>query len=368
MPDVIMVVDPGSSHTKIFVQIGNRAPQLILMEPEVICVGRETLEAYEREKLGNPNPEDSAWVSYDGQCWAVGYLARKQFLADPGLKELKYGRAVYKVLAAVGVVSEREGLPSHYRLRLGVLLPRGEYKNKEFLENILPAALANFSFRFQPICVELERFECKPEGGGLALVRRRELGVNFTQRDAIVIVIGYRNASWLALRRGNIDGDTSDLGFARLIEKVQSQTAGQKAERLIPAIIEAGSKVSRKPLESLALSQDKAFRKLETTQIVKAVNIARADYWQSLISWFQNNVPLNTSEVILTGGTANYWRSELETFFSYASVLWYEHLEKPAIALPCNRDPKPVLNYRLTDGYGFFLFLVNIPCRVAKSA
>ena len=370
MLDVIMVADIGSSGSKIFVEIQNQTrnqkTQLLLMEPHVISVSRERLELYEKEKSGHPSPEDSAWVEVNGQCWAVGHLAMNEFGANSGEKELKYERAIPKILAAVGAVAEREGLPSHITLRLGVLLPRGQFQNREALEEALPQALSSFRFRLQDCSVELERFECKPEGGGLLLIRRRMLGEAFAQKDIVMIVIGYFHASYLETSRGVINGGTSEHGFIRLVEKVEAHTSGYERAKLIPAIYKAGANVSQSVLKPLAPSLDASFRRLEGTQLVKAVKAARKDSWAALVSWLRNNVSLDTEDVGLTGGTADYWRPDLEGLFPYARIDWYEEIEKQAAAVPCNREPRPFLKYRTTDAYGYFLYLVNIPCRTVS--
>lgn len=379
MVDVIIVADVGSSGSKFYVQIQmhsqgvqhqakNPQLQLLLMEPHVIGVSRERLELYEKERKGHASPEDLAWVEYDGQCFAVGHLAFDEFGANVGEKELKYERAIPKILAAIGALAEREGLPSHFTLRLGVLLPYKQFKNREALEDALPQALSSFRFRFQDYSIELERFECKPEGGGLLLVRRKLLGEAFAQKDALVLVIGYFHASYLKVTRGVISGGTSDQGFIRLIEKVEDLTSGHKREDLIPAIYQAGASVDQSVLKSLGRSRDPKFRRLEVAQLVKATKAARKDCWGSLTSWFHNSFPLTIEEVGLTGGTAGYWQPELEGLFSYANIDWYEKLEQQAQAVPCNRVPRPALKYRTTDAYAFLLYLTNIPCRMARSA
>ncbi|WP_375514988.1 hypothetical protein [uncultured Nostoc sp.] len=65
-------------------------PELILMEPEVATVPRESLEIYEQILIGESNFEDSAWIEYEQKCLAVGFLARKHFNADKKLQKRKF--------------------------------------------------------------------------------------------------------------------------------------------------------------------------------------------------------------------------------------------------------------------------------------
>ena len=365
MSDLLVVFDPGSSLTKIFYAVGSSKPECLLMEPEVIQVSKESIEAYENSLVGQPNPEDCAWIAVDGKYLAVGFLARTQFLANRGLDELKYERAIYKVLAAVGAIAEREAMPSGFSLSLGLLLPWGEYQDRERFERLVAQGLANFNFRFQNFSVSLELFDCKPEGGGLFLVRRRQLGEAFNQQDTSVLVIGYRNASCLTVKRGSvIKGDTSDLGFVRLVEKVQQRTSGQKAERLAPAIYKAGAKVQPKALLDLARSSTPALRQEEVAQIAQAVKFARTDYWRALSNWLYNNVPSQLNEVIISGGTAGYLHSQLKEYFSYTAIAWIDELETKIQSAFGSSVGTASLSLRLTDAYGLFLFLSNKAVKV----
>lgn len=369
MTDLLITLDPGSSLTKIFYAVKSNQAELLLMEPEVIQVSPESIEAYESSKVGNPSPENCAWIECNGKYSVVGFLARTQFLADPGLDELKYERAIYKVLAAVGAIAEREALPSQFSLRLGLLLPWGEYQDRERFHRLVAEALKNFHFRFQEFSVCLTEFDCKPEGGGLFLVRRRQLGEAFNQQDTEVVVIGYRNASYLTVKRGSvIKGDTSDLGFVRLIEKVQQRTSGQKAERLTPAIYKAGAKVQTKALLNLARSCDPTLRSEEVATIASAIKLARTDYWEALYNWFQNNIPYELDSVIISGGTADYLRSELKSCFSHAAITWVDELELKIKETFGTNIPNASLSFRLTDAYGFFMFMSNKVVKVQASA
>jgi hypothetical protein len=50
---------------KGIVDLDSFNPELILMEPEVATVPRESLEIYEQILIGESNPEDSAWIEHE---------------------------------------------------------------------------------------------------------------------------------------------------------------------------------------------------------------------------------------------------------------------------------------------------------------
>jgi hypothetical protein len=144
-------------------------PKILLMEPQVIEVSQELIEAYEAQRLTSADPENEAWIDCEGEFYAVGFLAQKQFYAHAGLNELKYERAVLKLMAAVGVIAEREGLPDSFSVALASLLPYKEWRDCEKFERSATNALSNFCFRGKAFSLPLQVFECKPEGAGLVL-------------------------------------------------------------------------------------------------------------------------------------------------------------------------------------------------------
>jgi len=63
MADLTIVADPGGSFLKSFsTTMSSFVPQLTLMEPEVALVPQQSIEVYERNKIGSAAPENSAWI------------------------------------------------------------------------------------------------------------------------------------------------------------------------------------------------------------------------------------------------------------------------------------------------------------------
>ena len=111
--DLVLSLDPGSSMTKMVYRVlceVTYKPELFCMEPELIGVAFESIESYESGRINSPSPENEAWVQFEQDYYAVGFLAQKHFGASVKLSELKYENAIPKVLAAVGAIAEKEGL------------------------------------------------------------------------------------------------------------------------------------------------------------------------------------------------------------------------------------------------------------------
>ena len=79
----------------------------------------------------------------------LGRLARN-YRATVSIKRLKYESLVPKVLAALGAIATVENLPQKFNLDLALLLPLGEYANRDELEKLLKEALKGFNFQSHP--------------------------------------------------------------------------------------------------------------------------------------------------------------------------------------------------------------------------
>lgn len=364
MADLIVGFDVGASSTKIIygLRVGEK-PSLLRMPPEVIEATHHTLETYKAlNGIGIPQPEAEAWVEMGDRCVVVGSLAR-EFLADAGMHELKYERAVYKVMAALGVIKQRLNLPAKFSVALGVLLPYDEYPDRERFSARLKQLLKDYKFRGERLRVKLEHFECVPEGFGLAASRLKTKGsMWFKERSLSVCMFGHRNTSALVFTEGKLNSrlsTTSDLGFHQLIEKVRRLTSGQKSEVLTEAVFKAGSDITatNRAIASLARSHDEQFRTQETEEIVAAIATAREEYWERLKAWINVTVSTSMNEVILCGGGAMYFKNELEAYFKRTSTptYWGHEIESLIVDVIFNsRSGTEPLAFRLIDVWGIF--------------
>jgi hypothetical protein len=165
-------------------------------------------------------------------------------------------------------------------------------------------------------------------------------------------MVGYRNASILLAQRGQVtQRKTSNLGFIKMVELVESRIAGlPSTAQLARAIACAGDKVETRYLSPLAMSSVKEARTDEVLRIVEAINTSRVEYASALCSWLREVLPRQVSldEVILCGGTASYMRTELENHFDYTEVSWNGGIEIPQQL----KDDE--LGSRLCDAYGMY--------------
>ncbi len=360
--DLLLSLDPGSSMTKMIYRISCSVvsqPVLFCMEPELMRVTKELIELYESGRMNSPSPENEAWVEFEQEYYAVGFLAQKYFEAQVKLSELKYENAIPKVLAAVGAIATKEGLGTNFVLGLALLLPYGEWEDRERLERGLRVALANFSFRGRQFSLNLECFECMPEGGGLVLTRSKKLGADFNQMNIAVLMFGYRDLSAVLFEKGLTSGKTESLGLAWMVEKVRSRTSGQNSSQLLLAIHQSGPTLKPKYFKSLARSKKAEFKDQEVVQILSVTAMVRKEYWMKVSDWLNSNVPAQIDLIIIGGGTSEYLSQELKTKFAQTQISWAAELEEDVqLAFNLNRH-KDALALRITDVYGLFRYLHN---------
>jgi Actin like proteins N terminal domain len=357
MADLCLAFDPSSSTSKALYAFSGGKLEWMTMEPEVIEVPEVGISQYETNRIGESEPHNQAWVEVKGKYYAVGFLAKNRFYGQETLRELKYASAIYKVLAMVGAIAATKKLQSQFSLSLGILLPYGEYKDRERLKKLMAEALADFAFRGQRYRVVLKSFNCLPEGAGI-LLRGLDASVNLKQTSVLVVMVGYRNASYLLWERGELSrGETTPLGFVRMLERVVEATSGLTTSELVAPVYQAGSQINSKLLWQVVKSTERSQQEEEVKQLVEAIKTARPQYVKMLSIWLTSRKFPKVNHVILSGGTSDYCRSELEKLFPAPQIHWGKNLEKQILKLLGKKPYLESFRSRFTDVYGYFFYL-----------
>ena len=359
---VVVTLDPGSSLTKIIYQVivngvGSEL-KILSMEPELMQVTRRRIEDYEAERWTSTDPAEEAWVESGGVYYAVGFLA-KQFCGNAGWHELKYERAAIKLLAALGVIAFREGLPDKFDLAFNGLLPFKEYKDAHKFEAEVAEVLPNFNFRNRWFSVNLWMFDCKPEGAGLALTRGKKIGVAIRSKIILVLMLGFRDVSFLRFERGKMaDGGTSEqhYGLMLLAQLMQKRTSDQSIENLVKAVHLATTvcktaKDRQKVFSELVRSKKEKNRAKEVAELIDAYTASLSEYWSILSNWLDSIVPARLDEVVIGGGSSECLKSELKSYFAPSVISWSAELEED-VRLAFNLSNESAICLRYADGYG----------------
>ena len=403
-PDLRLCVDCGGSATKILYQTSSSSqPSLLMMGPEVEKIEPNWLNSYfELEgALTRPAPEKEAYLTWGEETYVVGDFAHR-FNPEDRIAEAKYENASYKVLAAIGVILTSSKLITKKTIKcqLALLLPWNEYKDSKILEKRLEEMLSEYEFQGQKLRVRLEKFVCKPEGFGLAMLRMREKGTDyFRESNIAVIMLGHRNSTALMLEKGAFRGESPLYGFRELLDTVVKRTSGLERDALASSIFRAirdfqreQSRYSEPPktsrpdftmqeaFQKLGRAKDSKLRASEIAEVAKVLTVATQEYWVKLNRWFDKFLLPNSElrEVIISGGAALYWKGELEKRFncklvrsrtdgccyyyaadsslSHAKIVFDAGIEESLKKAPWFL---PKLLHRATDCYGLFDYLIK---------
>jgi hypothetical protein len=187
-------------------------------------------------------------------------------------------------------------------------------------------------------------------------------------------------ASWrFAKGDANAIGNTTDLGFHQLVDKLLNRTSGQSADSLTSAIYSIGNQIApdhtqlqhlvKTRWRSLSERESPTEQKLEREQIVSAILTAREEYWARLQDWLDTILP-NVTEVIISGGAALYLHDELENYFNRTPTYWGTDLQRRlqdllGLDYRSNCPDAEALSFRLIDAFGMYCDFVEQLAEVA---
>ena len=361
-------IDMGSSATKCLYWHGQ--PALLHLDPQVARLNPTRLDRLMLGGLTSQEPEDSAYVMVGTSAYAIGTLAIAQ-KGDSGLALPKRDRAIYKILATLGVIAEKtrptdtDDSGCEFSVQMGLLLPLEEYwQDRKELKAQIQGAIADFSFRGKALFGQLDRIEMQPEGAGLYLAKGLQLsraGVGIRDRTVVVLMFGHRNLSILTFEKGStpqeMNSTSQGPGFVEYLKQCATELPGVAADD--PALLEA------------VLKGHETFHipgRQEALNLTKACTYAREFYVDRVRQFLVEWLPSSEVDVIVGGGAAYMIRPELEQFFDQrglsAQITWAESLrqEMTDVLRGANStsDPDLITSVRWADVYGLFkAFMYN---------
>lgn len=328
MATLKIAIDPGSSATKVVYQIAQQPIQYFTMSPYCAEVPSDYPDG--RRFNGKlPHLED-AWINNPDGCFLLGEAAKKFPGASILDGDVKYEKALYKVLGILAHVQHLgdRSLP----IELGVLLPFDEYATQQELQKLLHLSCERFQYCTRPQSLNLERIDIFPEGTGL-LLSGLPKKIDLACHRVAVLVIGHRNTSWLMIQQGIPvlqESITNDLGFRWLVQEVRKRS-GYKDELRLAAMITNGHRLNRLVQQAL----------MEVLPL----------YLEQLKAFLEEQPP--TDFVLCGGGVTLFLQEHLQQFFG-DRLIWAKSLSRALAKLGVS-DPQ--MKTRLHDCYGLFLSL-----------
>lgn len=367
VPDIVISVDLGGSLTKIAASTNDGRHCLLALASEVGEIPIETLKDFQSGAWGSGSPETNAWVGVkNGSAYAVGVLARNRFKSQIDLKISKTELAVPKILSALWVLQQKLGLNSVFYARLGVLLPAGECSSldQQELVELLKPALTGFTTPAGKMSVRLfNKPVIKPEGGGVFL-HYKNAKEQLEQKRTGILGIGYRNANLLICDRGTIgEGDrlTSDLGFHTLIQRCREQVGSTVSDVELASIIAKSGHDINSRIVTRFLEKHGKQRRLEG--FIEAIVKSQSMYMSLLINWLKYVGIEQLDDLVLYGGTAEYFKEPLISHLKdrVGRISWHSEVTVPPklIQESAAEEDQSELNYRFIDVWCFQQFILE---------
>lgn len=322
---LVLAIDFGSSLTKA---IGARVKEnerigrttAFGMETEVIELPRELLNVGTQAL-----PLNRAWVGVGDKTIAVGFLARCLTMPNPMLRQPKVDAARAKILAAIWVMKEQLKLENNLKISLCCLLPPGEYQDREKLELEL-SQIEEFDTPSGSIKISFALILCKVEGEGILMRHSALRGKQLDSSVIALVMMGFRNASTIAVARHNVlSKASSELGFAKLVKLVVEQTSGMTLERLTPVVAGYLETGQDSLLSQLFFSSNSGER--ESLKI--ALDLAKLQYLAELSNWFKEFLSPLAHEIVLCGGTADTLKMDIFRLLEGRSIYLHANVELP---------------------------------------
>lgn len=363
VPDLYLAVDFGASATKFSFSPGNSELdsrfQVKLMPPDVEIISREKLQRYFARNTIQLEPRDEleeVWLEAKGQLYALGKLAQ-QFEPVALISEVKYEKAAYKTLAALGYAlsacTQSGKLPKKkvYKVSLAVLLPWSEFPDKERYKSFVSALLSEAKYRDAPLSVKLSTFSVRQEGFGLFYLSQ-QISQSYSPKQLTILLFGHRNLSVLFFSPGQPPKGASPLlGFHQVLDAVADSISWLDWEQVLRAWEKSWFIYRRHffdgtycrhspenytkfqkygfyfgkfdhyvrlklkcphwqdlpPIQQLARARDPDLRQQEITDIHQAFQRALDDYWESFEKWFKGEFPEASSSSLLVSGGASWF-------------------------------------------------------------
>lgn len=421
MADIYLSVDVGGSLTKVIYKLKDSSSvDYLVMSPDIEKITQASLDSYMNSLgwVGTPHPSKQLWVRCKECVMVLGDFAAK-FDPQDKLMELKYENALWKVLGIIGLIVETEKiiLPKKKPLTidLAILLPWNEYSDSKRFKEKLEKMLADFQVRENKLKVKLNKYLCRPEGGGLALLQLSQFGDDWLQKQQVgILMFGHRNTTSLYFDQGELKKDSSSsplLGFSQMLDMVIEAKSGLNREKLASAIFKARYEKRKEIYEvdryrdaetthpkwadcsairALATAKDPELRSDEIKTIVTAITDFTEMYWKKIERWLNQVFPTPLSKVVIGGGAAYHIQPELEDYFNckpetdadkydsplyrtgeytcrnydkhFTPIIWGAGFESK-VSLAFNfldkKDTEQCLSARFVDCYGLYNALVG---------
>lgn len=292
--------------------------------------------AIAEEHIKDP-ASDSCVIEFKGKAWTIGSSA-VYGQHETALHKKKADEASLRTLGMVGKIIERESFNEGY-IDLTVLLPVGERRFFEALQNNLQTGLYGATFNGIKPDIKVRKIRVLPEGSGVAS--------QIPDESAAVLMFGHKDISLLLVKYGAVVERQSltltGLGMMALINECPINVSD---ELILAKLI--CKEVRTKKAFSQYFSDKEQARAAKQTLTATKVKV-----WQRINRELSSYAQLtDASKVYVTGGSWPVWEPELKAKFKAKLRFFKPEIERMGNVYPELNEPEyNGYKNRLTDSY-----------------
>lgn len=332
MLELVLTCDLGGSLTKAIVkEYPKSVSKSIVMGSAIADVGKKSVE----NQFENIPIESGIWVGYNKEYFVLGALAVEQFAGTNSLRKLKYEIAVPKLLGCIAAAM-KEYNSTEARVYIMCLLPPSEIGDGDNLRKaIYIACKKGIESPIGKLKIEVVAFKTESEGSGIIRHRIKQLGEDWSKRNIVMTMLGYRNASAFISKNGVPKGNpTSDLGMnwlvSRFIDRSAIGLSVSDFSKVVEALVLAYQYEDKDALMRLSKKSNPKAIRTDIRIFDKNMKLLFDEYSRALFRFISDCID-ECDEVLLCGGTAYFIKPYLEPFFVKEEIplIWDGGVEVP---------------------------------------
>ena len=198
---LLVAIDFGTSGIKATGSIydAKEHRHTIFLSPEIIEINESIAKTVE---YVDPGGIDRLWVRVEAKYFAIGRMAR-ELMATTLVAQAKSRFICEKTAAVVWAIAKHFDLPPNIHLDLICLLPPGELREREILQDLVKQVLGDFEAPDGCYSVTVDRVQYLPEGIGIYERFKSWYGASVRDVEIGILMMGHRNTSFFTAHNNN---------------------------------------------------------------------------------------------------------------------------------------------------------------------
>jgi hypothetical protein len=308
---LLVAIDFGTSGIKATGSIydAKEHRHTIFLSPEIIEINESIAKTVE---YADPGGIDRLWVRVEAKYFAIGRMAR-ELMATTLVAQAKSRFICEKTAAVVWAIAKHFDLPPNIHLDLICLLPPGELREREILQDLVKKVLGDFEAPDGCYSVTVDRVQYLPEGIGIYERFKSWYGASVRDVEIGILMMGHRNTSFFTAHNNKLGTlRSSEIGFSRIVQSLGLPITDRLTEGTAKWLTEHDDRI----LAQILTSRGVVSQQDNLSSLKQTIDNARQIQVMAILQWLSEIV--STSQlgiVLIAGGAADSFKTELIKYF-----------------------------------------------------